>query len=306
MGKKSPAFQFYPKDWLSSLNVLMMTPAEEGAYIRLLCYCWDSGDCSIPDDDAALAVMSRLGEGWFKGGSTAVRKCFVPHPHNPGFLTNERMLSERQNQAEWSKKSSAGGKKSAAQRAEKKATSQGGSRVVQPTPNRPVQPNVNSATASASPSAKGVSLPGYSGEFEELWRAYPRRDGSKAEAFKSYQQAIQKGTDHGRIIEGVRELSAHADRERVEQRHLPHATTWLNQRRWESDYRTVHRAGGGSPGGDRRDAASLARDIGEDIIAKRQAARELGGAPAAGQPAGAGRADPAALPDLRQPEELRR
>ena len=37
---KSPAFQFYPNDWLSSPRITMMSPAEEGAYIRLLCYDW--------------------------------------------------------------------------------------------------------------------------------------------------------------------------------------------------------------------------------------------------------------------------
>lgn len=129
--RKPPAFQFYPKDWLSSLNVLMMSPAQEGAYIRLLAYCWDSGDCSIPDDDEQLAIMSRLGEGWFKGGSTVVRKCFITHPQKPGYLTNGRMLEEAQKQEAWKRKSSEGGKKSATQRSEKTQSSKGGSRVVQ-------------------------------------------------------------------------------------------------------------------------------------------------------------------------------
>ena len=95
---KSPAFQFYPDKWLSSLNVLMMTPAEEGAYIRLLCYCWESGDCSIPNDDELLAKISRLNEQWFNGSSTIVKRCFIPHPDKPGFLSNKRLLEEQEKQ----------------------------------------------------------------------------------------------------------------------------------------------------------------------------------------------------------------
>ena len=94
--KKSPAFQFYPAEWLSSLQIAVMRPEHEGAYIRLLCYCWSSGDCAIPDDDEQLAAMSRLNEGWFKGDSTHVRAMFIPHPQMPGFLTSEFLQREAQ------------------------------------------------------------------------------------------------------------------------------------------------------------------------------------------------------------------
>jgi uncharacterized protein YdaU (DUF1376 family) len=120
-----------------------MTPAQEGAYIRLLAYCWDSGDCSLPDDDTELAILSRLGEGWFNGGSTVLRRCFIQHPTKPGFLTNQKLIDEAEKQAAWRAKSAAGGRKSAAQRAESKATSKGGSTVVQP------KLNISSASATA-------------------------------------------------------------------------------------------------------------------------------------------------------------
>src|SRR4051812_31235194 len=97
-------------DWLSSKTITLMPPEFEGAYIRLLAYCWDSGDCSLPDDDQELSLLSKLGERWFNGGSTVVRKCFTPHPDKPGFLTNQRLLNEAQKQTAWKKKSSDGGK----------------------------------------------------------------------------------------------------------------------------------------------------------------------------------------------------
>lgn len=139
---KSPAFQFYPKDWLSSLNITLMTAEQEGAYLRLLCYCWDSGDCSLPNDDEQLIKMSRVS----KGGWEMVRKCFIPHPEKEGFLTNKRMLEELEQQRSWKVKSSIGGKKSAQKRAENKEHSKGGWEMVATKSN----PATASATASAT------------------------------------------------------------------------------------------------------------------------------------------------------------
>jgi len=147
---KPPAFQFYPNDWLSSSAVTLMTPEQEGAYIRLLCYDWASD--GIPDDDTTLAALSRLGEGWFKGGSTVVRKCFNQHPEKPGFLTNARLQSEREKQHAWREKSREGGIKSAESRSKK------GSRVVQPKVNRTVEPNANSSSSFSSSKFSRPSL----------------------------------------------------------------------------------------------------------------------------------------------------
>jgi uncharacterized protein YdaU (DUF1376 family) len=122
---RAPAFQFYPNDWLSSPTIALMSPAEEGAYIRLLSYAWADPDCSLPDDDAALSQLSRLGEGWFNGGSTTIRKCFKEHPEKSGRLVNIRLLEERKKQDAWREKSRIGGLQSG-----KSRTLSG--RVVQP------------------------------------------------------------------------------------------------------------------------------------------------------------------------------
>lgn|SRR5262245_10154794 len=137
MPNKAPAFQFYANDWLSSPRIMLMSPAQEGAYIRLLCIAWNDPDCSIPDDDAQLAILSRLGEGWLKGGSTLVRECFNQHPEKPGRLVNLRLLEERAKQQNWREKSRQGGIESGKIRRNQALTKQqqatkGGSRVVEP------------------------------------------------------------------------------------------------------------------------------------------------------------------------------
>lgn len=129
MKGRSPAFLFYANDWLSSPKIAVMTPAQEGAYFRLLCYAWADPDCSLPDDDTALAQLSRLGEAWFNGGSAVVRACFVLHPKIPQRLVNLRLMKEFKRQQEWRKKSQRGGIQSAKSRGLK---GKGGSRVVEP------------------------------------------------------------------------------------------------------------------------------------------------------------------------------
>jgi uncharacterized protein YdaU (DUF1376 family) len=113
---KSPAFQFYPDSWLSSKDILLMTPSEEGAYIRLLAIAWLEPDCGLPDNDSELAVLSRLGKEWDGRSRERIRAKFRAEG---GRLYNDRLLEERRKQAEWSRKSSAGGKKSAEARARK-------------------------------------------------------------------------------------------------------------------------------------------------------------------------------------------
>ena len=99
---------------------MLMTPAEEGAFIRLLALAWQDENCTLPDDDKRLAVLSRLGKGWLKGGSsTKLRRKFVPHPNLPGRLYNERLMDERARQNIWREKSKDGGLKSAKMRSEK-------------------------------------------------------------------------------------------------------------------------------------------------------------------------------------------
>lgn len=51
---KAPAFQFYPRDWLSSTSVRLMTFEERGILLELLCY-------SCRDEVSDLSVTAGRG-----------------------------------------------------------------------------------------------------------------------------------------------------------------------------------------------------------------------------------------------------
>ncbi len=106
----SPAFPLYTDDWLGSTAIALMSPAEEGAYIRLLAYEWNSGDCSLPDDNKELAVLSRLGKAWGNGSGAKIRKNFVVRD---GRLYNLRMIEIWEEQKEYRERRTEAGKKGA-------------------------------------------------------------------------------------------------------------------------------------------------------------------------------------------------
>ena len=89
-----PWMKFFPNDWLSSPSVAVMSAEQEGAYLRLLCFCWADRDCSIPNDPKILAVLSKLGDRWETFG-TDVQRMFIQHPEFSERLTNARILEER-------------------------------------------------------------------------------------------------------------------------------------------------------------------------------------------------------------------
>lgn len=53
--EKAPAFQFYPKDFLSDPRVMAMSLEQRGAYITLLCLCWT--ETTLPMDVESLSRM---------------------------------------------------------------------------------------------------------------------------------------------------------------------------------------------------------------------------------------------------------
>lgn len=94
---KSPAFQFYPNDFLGSTKVMLMSPDSMGGYAVLLFTAWNTVDCGLPNEDQKLSILSRLGERWFNGCSTEIRPCFFLYE---GRLYNRRLLLERKKQVE--------------------------------------------------------------------------------------------------------------------------------------------------------------------------------------------------------------
>lgn len=103
MGKPaSPAFQFYPDDFLGSSKVAVMTPAEIGIYVLLLCMDWNGH--GITYNSKLLARYCRISEPEFLEAWEVVGQCFE---EKDGKLFNPRLIREREKQAAFSAKQKA-------------------------------------------------------------------------------------------------------------------------------------------------------------------------------------------------------
>lgn len=100
MAEKSPAFQFYVKDWLGSQRVRLLTPEQRGCYMDLMAHCWDGP--GLPDDVSELEVLSGYkGDNFDNRIWQKVSQFF--YKGEDGKLHIERLDKERLKQKKFSK-----------------------------------------------------------------------------------------------------------------------------------------------------------------------------------------------------------
>ena len=74
--------------------------------------------------------------------------------------------------------------------------------------------------------------PKYCQDFEDWWMMYPRNDGSKKKAYELWQRVTKKEIEIEKLHRATfKFMKASIGKDR---KFLPHATTWLNQGRWET------------------------------------------------------------------------
>ena len=145
--EQSPAFQFYPADFLADHNVVMMSAEARGVYISLLCHCWING--SVPNEPEQLQRLGgwsphicrqNLAGQWDKIW-LSIQPCFVTGSANNRQLINPRIERERDKQATF--------------RAMKKIAGQAGGK--QKASNRLAQGVAKASSSSSSSSSSSIS-----------------------------------------------------------------------------------------------------------------------------------------------------
>lgn len=118
--ERSPAFQLYPKDFLTDAHVMAMTLAELGVYTILLFTCWL--EQSLPTDLPTLARICKVSPKQFSKLWPAVKPCFIV---KNGRLIQKRLELERQKQEAFRETKAAAGSKGglATARAKQKGSS---------------------------------------------------------------------------------------------------------------------------------------------------------------------------------------
>lgn len=202
MAKKirDPAMPLYVADWFGSQSIMLMTLEEEGAYLRLLLHAWASGDCTLPDDDQALSVLSRLGQKWFDGSGEKIRRCFNVRGNAPTRkLFNSKQLFLWKERRAHSEKCRLAGLKSGDAR--RSGTNERSTNVgTKPPTKHPTKTNSSSSSSSSFTSSfteEKESL--RSPAFDRFWECYPKRNGKivgKASSRSLYAKLSKDDQEH--------------------------------------------------------------------------------------------------------------
>lgn len=225
MTEKSPAFQFYPQDYLADPNVAEMTLEEQGAYIRLICYAWIAG--SIPADPERCARL--VGNGCSISVATNVQRTFNEPSTDPQRLLHKRVEKERQKQAIRREQTSLAGRKSAAKRNASREIATGSNKR-----STNVQRKVNPSSSSSDEDVCVSSSKSHVVQFESFWSICPRKT-AKGSARKAWLKAI-KTTDPEAIIDGMKRYAKQSIG--TDPQYIAHPATWLNAERWADETTT--------------------------------------------------------------------
>jgi hypothetical protein len=127
-----------------------------------------------------------------------------------------------------------------------KKMSKGHDENVQPPHDRNVYKNNTSInnTNNNTRNKKNTPLsPDFEKEFTEFWQIYPKRsNNSKKEArLKFIQARKKKKIPYETILNGLYQYKAYLEATDSDEQYIAHASTWLNQERWENDYLIVQK-----------------------------------------------------------------
>jgi hypothetical protein len=247
-GDKSPAFQFYPKDWLADDKVKLMSAAARGMYITLLCYNWLDG--SIPETTNALARLVSVPKNRFElVWNRVLSKCFIVRPE--GRLTNPRLERERDKQRFYAELRSAAGKRGGRPR---KANGKQTESKPESKPKAKKRPPSSSSSSSSSadrilvvppelvpkegvvqtdPRSPHNALAG-DGRFARFWASYPNKKG-KDDAKKAWDKRHPSEALTDLIIAAVEQQKTWPEWTKDGGRFIPHPATWLNRGSWEDE-----------------------------------------------------------------------
>lgn len=188
-----------------------LTNNKIGIYIRLLCFAWTKNAkpfttesafriCQCTTNDCYIDVYEVL-EEFFK----VEREC---DDRNKKTWYHKRLLQEHEYLTDKYQRKSRAGKKGA------EARYSANGNIIAPIPSPIPIPNNK-----------------YDVSFEELWKALHIRRGSKFKAFKLWQKLSPELPEDKKLI-NIYNSQIHG----IEKKYIPHFTTWLSEKRWESDH----------------------------------------------------------------------
>lgn len=218
---KSPAFQFYVKDWLSDSQLRMASPSTRGIWIDVLCFMWTAPEKGKITFDSHEIFARMVGANieeirLFIAEANSLSFCDISvMDNNTVTVCNRRMQREEKE------------RKNNRDRQRRFREKQSNNEKVTPL----------SSTASAS--AKKKTIQKESSRFSDFWEAYPNKTGKKPCEIKWKSRKLDRLADT--IIADIRNRIEN-DRKWVEG-FIPNPLTYINQDRWNDQIEPLREKG---------------------------------------------------------------
>ncbi len=201
---KSPAFQFYPRDWLGDPEIMLMDWDAKAMHLHCICIAWLHTDaCALPDDDALLCRWLNI-ENDADWQERLKPQIFAAWELSDGHWIQKRLKREKIKQLQRSDKM-----KSAAKSRWNKEKNTDANAM-----QKHMQMQCSSSSSSTAVNKeknKQKKKNEYSEFFEKVWAQYPKREGnnSKADAYKAWQARLRAGVREDELADGVSRYAAY-------------------------------------------------------------------------------------------------
>ena len=234
---KSPAFQFYVRDWLLSRAVQKMSGDQVKAYLFLLCESWlEEGDlrATVPNNDEDLAVMAKLPlEKWLAIKGLVISQ-FIPSGNR---LVNLKLKSISDNQRSFAKNGLHGGNPNFEKGKPNpyylnQKDNQKDNQSYLEKDNQKITSATATATASATATSTNSNGGGYSEDFESFWMEYPKKVG-KGGAWAIWKKLNPSKELLSKMVVATRFQKKSDQWVKDGGQFIPDPERWLKRRRWE-------------------------------------------------------------------------
>ena len=214
-------FPFYYLDWMTDLNVQMLSHSEKGLYIDMLCSCFNED--GLPSDHQ---VLIRL----FKCDKNDLEMVVTLFHERDGKLHNKKLDEIKGNQAEISKKKSKAGKKSAHARKAKALTEATPVEHVLNSVATEAQQNPTSTVEKSRVEKSKYNTP----LVEEVWSITPRMGKSRSSKAKLKTALSKTKATRDEIMDGLRAWVDSADWKKDGGQYVQGIHIWAKDCKWEN------------------------------------------------------------------------
>ena len=247
---KAPSYQWYPRDYIASTRVTMMSLTEEAIYRKLLDFCWLEGSVSSDPN----RVIRLIGKGSTVNEVAEAMSMFEPHPEDDSKLIHHRLEMQRKEQKEFSEKmTKAANKRWNKEKDEKEMPKQCLSNANAMQEDMPKQCSTTTTTTTPTPTPATTTTPNKNNTLVSdetkttllaLWNNSPKasRNRSSKKKVADAWKRVKTKPDQNQLIDAMDAWCKCEDWTKDGGQFAPGLHIWIKDEKWEDLPERSHKA----------------------------------------------------------------